>query len=228
MAGDSGRESTGSKVDSNADPLPEDAVRLLSVIESYGGEAATPDIRSQVDFEVQEPRRKILYLVEEYLGPRGLVETHQPEGKPGDWKAKEYMLTEAGHSFIENREVDSSHGGAADERVQELEQRVAQLEADNEKLVETLEAFQNRLGDVESGVETLNNHPLLESQKGVEGINDALISSQMVSVLMSRSDDIQIEDGKRDEYQDMVTETLWENGRIFETDKVIERIGIDT
>jgi len=208
--------------------LDELSHRMLQMLAEHGGQANTSEIRSQLGLEDDDSGwQKIHYRVDTHLEPEGLVETHQPDAEPGNNPPKQHILTDAGREYIENRKLDASGGDVADERIQELEQRVARLEADNQKLVNTLEAYQNRLEDVESTADKLTEHPLIESPKGIKAINDALVSSQVVSLLLSKSDDIQFADGEREETQERVIERLWDANRLFETEAIVETVGVD-
>lgn len=132
--------SDGGRKDSSSESEPldlgDDAIRVLVAIDALGGEATTSEVRPEVDFDVSVPARKIKYQVSEYLEPAGLVESFQPEGNTGEIPPKEYTLTESGESYLESYEGDIQSERVDGDRLAQLEARIDDLEAENERLRE--------------------------------------------------------------------------------------------
>jgi len=111
--------------------------QIVAAVAAADGEVKTSDLRADLLGDVENARQKIHYRISEYLEPHEFVETHQPDGGPGEFPAKRVSITDRGQEFVNTHDVAMSQATAiADDRVAALEERIEALEAENEALRE--------------------------------------------------------------------------------------------
>lgn len=221
--------------DNETPDLTDDSIHVLAAIESLNGEATTSDIRSVVDFEVKDSNRKITYLVDEYLEPTGFVNSFQPDASPGKVPPREFSITESGSSYIESHEPDIEGENIDSDRLEALEERIADLEKENERLRKQLatdssssgaaegadsdleqrvDDINRQLADLQHTITHLESHPLLHDDKGTEAVNRSIILCNAIQrILVQR--DILTTETVRQEYNNVGQELEESDNHMF-------------
>jgi chromosome segregation ATPase len=132
---------------------------ILGVLFEATEELTTSEIRDSTGIE---PNRVILYRVENYLEPMGLVATRQPTAEGGTVvPAKRIQLTEEGERVAAGLQEDDGDEGLS---IADLPERIDQLSSLVESLQDDIERIDRRLDhreavddDVADSLENMNN-----------------------------------------------------------------------
>jgi hypothetical protein len=211
---------------------------ILRALVAHGGETKSPKLMEYLGLEV---RSRFHYRVEEYLEPQGLVETYQPEGKPGVMPAKELSITDVGEQYVEQLDGDDESRGIV-ERLGRLEEQVDGLRSENKKLREENEELKETIRD--SGVDTvvgkvpeltsdvddlqvtvgnlqdalgdIQTHPVIENQEVAVGLNDIIVMANACRRVIES----EVEDGETlvERESEEVREIAGERGLLFDED----------
>jgi hypothetical protein len=161
------------------------AKQILVSLEEIGGESNSRELRGELNGVKHSPFN---YRLTTYLEPLGLVETHQPEAKPGDIPPKEITLTESGRDFLEN--IDGALGNGVEDRLAWAEEQIDMLKRENQELREKnreLEAALEQAGttDIQGDLRNIKNR--LDSMEDRIGKveQDPAIQSNITSGLIN-------------------------------------------
>ena len=207
-------------VDPDDDELEIDALgkQMLSELADLGGESNSKKLREQLDGVEHSPFH---YRLTAYLEPLGLVETHQPEAKPGDIPPKEITLTDDGTEFLEG--VEDTVGEGVEARLERLEQQLDTLQRENQELRSAIEqsgagavqdeirGLRDEITSLQDRVRQIEQHPVIEKSNSPSVIDAALISGNTARVMLK---DEYGEDTVIDTQED-VEQSLEENGSLF-------------
>lgn len=180
--------------------------QMLTALEAVGGESNSKLLRREL--EDVEPS-SFNYRLTTYLEPLGLVETHQPEVKPGNIPPKEITLTEKGKEFLNETPVGGDENDLRS-RIEHLEDRVETLTQENQELRNTNEELKSALeqqsgGDmvgelervrsdlnglesqvsrVESDLNSVQNKAVVDTDIAANLINAAFVQANACKVLL--------------------------------------------
>lgn len=184
-------------------------IDILRALVDHDGEADSTALRKYLGLNSDSARSRFNYRVTEYLEPEGLIETHQPEPKPGKYPPKILMLTEDGRELLEELEPESAGSGIAD-RLQRLEEQVdglrqenQELREENQKLKELVERsdvemvtgrvqeltgdvdrLQGQMSDLQEALDELNDDPLVSNDLAQVNLNTAFVLGNALRELM--------------------------------------------
>lgn len=132
------------KVDRLLEDLDRQSEAILYAINDLEDNAdvvETPDIRDLINLE----GRSILYRIDRYLEPHGLVETEQPVSEGGPAPPKRIWLTDDGREFISLLEdgLGNEIATGAGERIARLEDHLEGLQSEIISLKETVDALED-------------------------------------------------------------------------------------
>jgi hypothetical protein len=181
-------------------------IEILKAIMAHDGTSDSTALREYLGLD---GRSRFNYRIDEYLEPNGLVDTHQPDPKPGMYPPKEISITEAGKEYLEKVDEDGESRGVV-ERLERLEEQVDGLRRENQELREQnaelteaiaesnvdmvvsrvpelegdVDALQSKVGNLQDALGDLNSDPVVGNDFAPTAINTGFLLGNVARELL--------------------------------------------